>query len=132
MSEIKRNKDSRYYEDSHTIDNLEYNRHAGGRKVLEVGPVLEYLGTAFGGIQVEKGDSLHILNLSGATGYIAISDSAPGVPAAPGPGIFPVIDGSTTGVVQKYSVGANTFIRTSAATLHVYRIIDDTIVRTNP
>jgi len=126
---VKRNKDARLFEDSHSIDNLEYNECVGARKIVEVGPALEYIGDASGGIQVEKGDALYILNLSGAIGYIAIDDSAPAAPTVPADNVFPVFD---SGEFVKYSVGSNAFIRTSAATLHIYKLVDTTVVRVNP
>tara|TARA_R100000951_G_scaffold112718_1_gene113475 strand:- start:7974 stop:8369 length:396 start_codon:yes stop_codon:yes gene_type:complete len=128
----KRNKDSNLYEDGHAIKNLEYNEAAGAKKTVEVGGALEYLGAvdAFAGMKVEAGAQLYILNLSGALGYIAISDAVIGAaPAAPAEGIFPVFD---SGEFTAYSTGSNTNIRTSVATLHVYKLVDSTVVRVNP
>jgi hypothetical protein len=123
---LKRNFDARAGEDSHHIDNVEYNSMAGAKKIVEVGPALEYVGATTVATKVNPGDQLYIFN-AGALGYIAMGeDNTVSAAVAPGEDAFPCLPNQFT----VYSAADYNWI-IGSADLHLYVLRDESRARVN-
>lgn len=129
MSEKFRRKfDGRNTEDSHTIDNIEYNEFSGAQKNFEVGPALKYVDELTSATAICPGDQLFIFKPSAGIAYVTMGDDNSIVNAgAPSADTFPVFGESYTRISAadyKYIIGA--------AGIHLYILRDDTQERVNP
>lgn len=109
--------------DSGQIESIEFNQYGGGKKTIEVGPSLTNLGDASSGLSLLGiGQSLWLYNNSASTAF-AIFYTLPGsVPATPtlATGIALAPNSYT-----RLSSGQFNSIKTSAATVGVYSVQDD-------
>lgn len=125
---FRRRLDGRNTEDSHTIDNIEYNEFAGAQKNFEVGPALKYVGELDVAQGICSGDQLYIFKTTSGIGYVTLGDnSGIVVGTAPAANTFPVFGQVYTRVSAadyKYIIGA--------ADIHLYILRDDTQERVNP
>lgn len=139
MAAPKRN--SKKTHDPHSVVNNTYSEQSGAEKNISVGHVLKPLNAnapatattnASAGLAVLMGTQLAIYNNAGAVGAVTVR-SAPGASLAPG-----AVD-ATTGEVgvpcqpnawTYVSVWDKAYVITSAATLLVFQIADDTDVST--
>jgi len=119
--------------DSGAINSYQANPYAGGKKILAVGPeFLKQDTNAFisgrdvsTASPISPGSILYIFNNAATVAWIALStDSAVAAPSA-----------FTNGIPLKpndwtiLSAGENNFIRSSAATVGLYDVKDDTVLR---
>lgn len=135
MATPKRNSPKTH--DAAVTDSLKYNEQAGADKNVTVGPHLKplrktdmtYTTDASGGMTVPAGAQLAIYNSTGSVGAITVS---PAVATALAPGVTDV--NGNVGVPcppntwSYVSVWDRTFIQTTAATIMVFLINDDSTV----
>jgi hypothetical protein len=124
----RRKIDGKRVEDSHAIDNIEYNPYAGAKKSIPVGAALIFVGDATTEIKVEPGDQLYFFKTTTGLGWVTMSDSS-GASAGTGPAAdtFP-IQGQ---VFTVYSADSYTYVIASAG-VYLYKLKDDTQYRYNP
>ena len=121
---LKRTVDGRAAEDANTLGNVQYNSLSGGQKNIAIGPALKYVGILTAAIAVSKGSQLFIYNTTASDLFVKMGDAGIGVPGAvPAADTFPVGPGLTA-----YSAADYSHIRGSA-TLHLYVLRDEAIVR---
>jgi len=115
------------------ITSAAFNAYSGGSKVLPVGPEFtKTIGSATiigadaaAGIGVAPGTVVYLYNNSGAIAWVTMSEAV--IAAAP--------TGIADGIPLKkddwtiLSMGSNSYIRTSAATIGVYFLKDDSALR---
>ena len=125
---FRRRFDGRNTEDSHTIDNIEYNEFAGAQKNLEVGPALKYVGQLSAEQNIWPGDQLFIFKATTGLGYVTLSKTTgASVGTQPAADTFPVFGEQYTRISAadyKFIIGA--------AGIHLYVLRDDTQERINP
>jgi hypothetical protein len=116
-------------EDSHAINNIEYNDWSGAQKNITVGPALEFIGAATSEQVITPGDQLFIFKSTTGIGYVTLSETT-GVVAgvAPAADTFPVFGEAYTPISAanyKFIIGtADTFL---------YKLRDDSSeFRVNP
>lgn len=138
-----RNASGNKIHDAGSIANMQYNEKSGAQKQVDVGPKLMPLpggGTptcdAFTAVQsIPAGKSLAIYNNSATLGTVAFGDSAAelatitaaGTVLANGQPVIPCKPNDWTII----SAGEQTFVKTSATTLLVYLIDDETSIVTS-
>ena len=136
MSAIRVNKPGSSL-DQGALESTQANPYSGGKKSLTVGPdfmpqyVAGVQNVFVSGIDASTGTnlapwtSLWLYNNSSTVAWVALSTAAIGsAPSGFANGV-PLTPNAWT----QLSMGQNTFIRTSAATVGVYTINDDTTVR---
>jgi len=126
---FRRKIDGKCVEDSHAIDNIQYNSYSGGQKNLEVGPALKYISNTAAEVAVCPGDQLFLFKTTVGVGYVQMAEVAGigAVPGAPAGDVFPVLGESFT----RYSAADYKFIKGSAD-IHLYILRDDNQVRQEP
>jgi len=131
MSKVKRNSKNSGTLGSNDIASAGYNARSGGHKNLIIGPQLKIpaSGTvtaaldASAGLQFPAGTCFAIYN-NGALAWATMSLTLPAAPSSLATGI-PLKANDWTYL----SLGSNAYIRTSAATVGVYIIEDDTTLQ---
>ena len=125
---FRRRLDGRNVEDSHTIDNIEYNEFAGAQKNFEVGPALEYVSATTVATKICPGDQLFLFKATTGLGYATLGDdNTITTGSAPSANTFPVFGQVYTKISAadyKYIIGT--------ADIHLYVLRDDTQKRANP
>jgi|VirMetMinimDraft_7_1064189.scaffolds.fasta_scaffold01061_11 hypothetical protein len=129
MSEdILRRKVGAQAEDSHAIDNIEYNSFAGAQKNLEVGPALKYVDATAAEVRICPGDQLFLFKVTTGLGYVTLSkETGAVVGTAPAADTFPVQGQVYTPISAadyKYIIGT--------ADIHLYVLRDSSQLRNNP
>ena len=123
---LKRNDGGRGIEDPNILDNIQYNSMSGGQKNLNVGPALEYINVLTAAVAVPKGAQLFIYNTTASDIFITMGDDTVTLLGTPGDHSFPCAPGLTAYSAAEYSHVIGT------ASLHLYILRDETIVRNNP
>ena len=125
---FRRKINSKYMEDSQTIENIEYSPFSAAQKNLEVGPALVYIGDASAELIVTPGDQLFFFKTTTGLGWVTMSET-PGITVgtAPADGTFPIMGQEFT----RYSAHFYKYIKTSAD-IHLYILKDDSKLRVNP
>lgn len=100
-----------------------FNQYSGGMKQTDAGPALEIIGTLAAEKAVGIGASLWVYNNAGAVGWITFYS---GTGAAPTPSGLSNAIAVPPNSYLKVNSGLNGVIVGSAATLGVYKILDDT------
>ena len=126
--------------DSGAIQSTQANAYSGGHKVLDVGPDFMKQGTptanayvsgrdvSGAGEPVYPGSILYLYNNNATVAWVALSTASIGAaPSSFATGI-PLAPNTWT----RLSAGENTFIRSSAATVGLYEVKDDTVLRVEP
>lgn len=142
MADPKRN--SKKTHDPHSVVNNSYNEYAGAEKNIQVGPVLKplkltaitFTTDASTLRKISKGSQLAIYNNAGAVGSVVVSKLqtrtllAPGaVDNTAGDGYGDVGIPCAPNAWTYVSVWDNSVVITSAATLLVFTIEDDSSVK---
>jgi hypothetical protein len=119
--------------DAAAIDSVQNNSYAGAKKSLHVGPDFKkqtgnsYVSgqDASGGIAVNPWSQMYLYNNSSTIAWVSLA-SASGAPAPTGiANAIPLQPNSWT----LLCAGENSYIQTSASTVGVYTVNDDTTVR---
>ena len=124
--------------DSQTTASNTYNDYAGAQKNVEVGAVLQPIRTGSGWStdasttkELPSGTQLAIYNNSGTLGAVAFGDLSSVAVGAAGS-----VDGSGSPSIPckpnewtHICCGTRTFVKTSAATLLVFVVQDDTVLK---
>jgi hypothetical protein len=108
--------------DTNDAQSQGYNEAAGGFKQVTIGPKLKSLGAAGSAVYVGAGKQVAIFTASSAT--CTIGDASV-TSLALGSGGIPLIANAW----NYLAMGIDTHIICSAATVYVFEIIDDTIMR---
>lgn len=126
---FRRKINSKYMEDSQTIENIEYSPFSAAQKNLEVGPALVYIGDASAELIVTPGDQLFFFKTTTGLGWVKMSSSSGigAVPTAPSADTFP-IEGQ---VFTRYSAALYKYIK-ATSDVHLYVLRDDNQERNNP
>lgn len=104
------------------VQSQSYNEKAGGFKHVAVGPKLKYLGTAASILPIGAGKQLAIFTASSATCNMGnVSTTL----LALGSGGIPLIANTW----NYLSMGEDSHIIASAATVYIFEILDDTYMR---
>jgi hypothetical protein len=123
--------------DQGALESTQANPYSGGKKSLTVGPdfMPQYVAgvqnafvsgvDASAGINLAPWTSLWLYNNASTVAWVALSTSA----IASAPSSFATGVPLPPNAWTQLSMGQNIFIRTSAATVGVYTINDDTTVR---
>lgn len=112
-----------FQNDPSNIDGIETNRLAGAKKILTVGPSLQYLGTAATPIKVFAGTQLYIWTVTDAQTVTFGNSTVTSL--ALGAGGIPLIPS----VWNYLSAGENDFIIASSGTVFIFQVQDDTSLR---
>ena len=108
--------------DTNDAQSNSYNEPAGGFKQVNIGPKLKYLGTAASATPIGTGKQLAIY--SAALAFVTMGNSSV-ASLALGSGGIPVL----AGVWNYLSMGEDSHIIASAATVYIFEIVDDTFIR---
>lgn len=100
-----------------------YNKYSGGIKQVEIGPLLQILGTLDTKKTFKAGAQLWIYNNSATVGYVNLFVSTD---ATPTPSSLSNAIACAPNSYTKLAAGLNTAIIGSAATLGGYVVTDDT------
>ena len=116
-------------EDSHAIDNIEYNSFAGAQKIIEVGPALKYVSVTTADVKICPGDQLFLFKTTVGLGYVKMTTGAAAgtVGTAPAADTFPV-----QGQVYTQISAADYKVIKGAADIHLYVLRDSAQLRNNP
>jgi hypothetical protein len=129
MSKVFRRRiDGRNVEDSHSIDNIEYNEFSGAQKNVEVGPALKYVSATLAATGICPGDQLFLFKATTGLGYVTLGESAGiSLGTTPAADTFPVF-----GQVYTPISAADYHYIIGTADIHLYVLRDDTQERVNP
>lgn len=129
MSESRRK--IKCVEDSHAIDNIEFNDWSGAQKNIEVGAALEFVSVTTNDVKICPGEQLFLFKTTTGVGYVKLGDgTAPigAVPTAPQADTFPVFGEQYTPISA-----ANYKAIKGSADIFLYRLRDDSSeFRVNP
>lgn len=89
---------------------MEHNLVSGAKKTISGLGYLTFLQTAGTALPLTRGVWISAFNSSTSVGYLAVGNSAVGVPSAPGAGSFPIPPNSWA----TFCIGDNTHIRPGA------------------
>lgn len=119
--------------DQGAIASSQANHYSGGQKTLDVGPeFMKQIGNDFisgrdvsgANEPVSQGSALYFYNNAATVAWVVLSITAHAAPTGFTDGI-PLKPNDWT----KLSAGDNTFVRTSAATVGLYEVKDDTVLK---
>jgi hypothetical protein len=116
-------------EDSHAIENIEYNAYAGAQKNLEVGPALRFVSVTTSEVKICAGDQLFLFKTTSGLGWVELSESAGigVVGTTPSANTFPVFGQEYT----RISAADYKYIK-GAADIFLYVLKDDNQERVAP
>ena len=116
--------------DTGAVQSTQANHYSGGHKVLEVGPeFMKQVGNTYcsgrdvsaDGNSVYPGSALYFYNNSSSVAWVALGTAQPAAPTGFSNGI-PLAPNAWT----RLSAGENTFVKSSASTVGMYEVKDDT------
>ena len=129
MSESRRK--IKCVEDSHSIDNIEFNDWSGAQKNIEVGAALEFVSVTTNDVKICPGEQLFLFKTTAGVGYVKLGDGTGAigaVPTAPEADTFPVFGQQYTPI----SAADYKAIKGSAD-IYLYKLKDDSSeFRVNP